>query len=149
MPANKILVFSLERSFGKKEKGIKTAAGKILQYLQLRNAEVEIYLAGDKVMKVLNKKFRGKNKAANVLSFSEPENFVRPPLFASHRINSAGPRALGEIYLNMGGIKEFSLEALLVHGILHLLEFDHERESDRIKMEKLEKEIIRDLHFMA
>ncbi len=142
MPANKIFVFCLEKKFSRKEKEIKVIAGKTLKYLRLSNVRADFYLAGNEAMKDLNKRFRGKDKAANVLSFPEPEKFIYPPALSSSRAKSKKPRVLGEIYLNLEQKGEFSPEHLIVHGVLHLLEFDHQRKGDRIKMEKLEKEIM-------
>jgi rRNA maturation RNase YbeY len=72
----------------------------------------------------------------NVLAFPAPKNFPRPDLVG---------RPLGEIYLNPRFIARAgdSLEYMLIHGFLHLLGYDHERERDRIAMERYERRLMR------
>lgn len=133
---SKISVFSLDKKFNKFEKEIKGIALKILKILKKEDVAVEIYLVGDKIMKELNKKFRGKNKAANVLSFVEPKNFPRPEIKG---------KFLGEIYLNFESSilnSQFSILYLLIHGLLHLSGYAHKKKNDRIKMEKKERSLI-------
>ncbi len=105
---------------------VKKTAGKILKILKKKNLEVEIYLTNHRMMRRLNKEFRGKDKVADVLSFNEPKNFISSP---------SKYKKIGEIYLNMSDVRC----QLLVHGLLHLLGYDHKGKNDRIKMEKLEQ----------
>lgn len=134
---NKILVIGLEKKFEKFEKKIKIAASKILKNLKQDGVQAEIYLAGDQEMKFLNKKFRGKDKAADVLSFNEPKNFISPP---------SKFKKIGEIYLNMSDIQSCPSASrcrmLLAHGLLHLLGYIHKKKNDRIKMEKIEQKLL-------
>ena len=139
---NKILVIGLKKKFGKFEK-IKISASKILKNLKQDGVQAEIYLLGDRDMKFLNKKFRGKDKAADVLSFNEPKNFVSPP---------SKFRRIGEVYLNMSDVRCQMLNVrcqmsdvrnrLLIHGLLHLLGYVHKKKNDRIKMEKIEQKLL-------
>ena len=129
--ANKITVVSLEKQFKKFEKDIKKAALAILKILNKDNVAVDIYLAGNAMMRRLNKEYRGKDKAANVLSFMEPLNFPHP---------ETKTRFLGEIYLNPQFLN-FPISQLLIHAILHLLGYTHKRKSDRMKMEKKENHV--------
>ena len=54
---------------------------------------------------------------------------------------------LGEIYLNPDCIEEQdeSLEYMALHGILHLLGYDHTRTHDRIRMERKERTVLKQL----
>lgn len=95
----------------------------------------EIFLLGDAKMKSIKKKFLSREKGpANVLSFGEPAGWPA----------EGGKRKLGEVYLNLDltGGKMEELSPLFLHGILHILGYDHKKKNDRIKMEKLEKKII-------
>jgi len=70
----------------------------------------------------------------DVLSFPEPDRFPHP-----------GRRRppLGEVYLNeklLQGPRE-RLDALLVHGTLHLIGYRHDRKRDTITMEMLERKL--------
>lgn len=77
-------------------------------------------------MRFLNNKFLHKNDAADVLSFSEPDNFPYP---------ESKFKPLGEIYINAGYLKNPALFSyLLIHGFLHLSGYDHKKKSDTIKM---------------
>ncbi len=75
---NEVLVFSLDKKFKELEKEVEVIGKKILEILKKNSVSVEIYLADARKMRFLNKKFRGKDKAASILSFEEPRNFVLP-----------------------------------------------------------------------
>ena len=87
---------------------------------------IEAYLINSRRMQDLNKRFRGKNKSTNVLSFAAPKNFPG--------------NKLGEVYLDPLYIEKHGedLDLMLVHGVLHILGYDHEKKGDRIKMERRE-----------
>jgi len=132
------------RVFGTVLQQKKTAAfvARLFSILDLREASVDIYYVSDVRMRALYKRSGGKDKVTNVLSFPQPAGFVDP---------EAGLGFLGEIYLAPSHIlkeaKELGIsrdeweKKLLVHGVLHLLGFDHEKETDAIEMEKKEKDI--------
>ncbi len=65
--------------------------------LKKRAAGVDVYLIDNAAMRVLNRKFRGKNKPTDVLSFVEPERFPHP---------ERKGRYLGEIYLAPDHIRD-------------------------------------------
>lgn len=133
--ATRVLIISSGVKFRKFGKGVKKTVVKILKILKKENIELEICLAGNKQMKALNKKFRKKNKPANVLSFREPEHFIYPKQSIGGKI-----KKIGEIYLNMENKdKIFSKEILLAHGILHLFGYEHKTKTGKIKMDKKEK----------
>lgn len=147
---NKIAVFSLKKKFKKFEKPVFSVAEELLETLNKDNFYLEIYLANNGIMKFLNKKFRNKNKAADVLSFNEPDGFPHPELVG--RGGTKRIKSIGEIYLNLTNDQQLTTNnscrlsvvscKLLMHGILHLLGYNHKEKSDRIKMEFLEKKLI-------
>lgn len=128
--SNKIIVISLEKRFEKFEDEVKKSVLEILKILKKPRVAVEIYLAGDRLMEKLNKEYRGKNKAANVLSFVEPGEFPHPEI---------KEKFLGEIYLNVADKTDMNF--LLIHALLHLFGYTHKKKSDRIKMEKKENHV--------
>jgi len=75
-------------------------------------------------MRTLNKKFRGKNQATDVLSFPALEIFARQghlgDLVICAEILEVQAREIGHS-------PKKELQVLLVHGLLHLLGYDHER----------------------
>jgi probable rRNA maturation factor len=115
------------------ERRAKGIIRKFLKILKNKNCCSEIYFVSSRKMKFLNKKFRNKNKAADVLSFPEPKNFPHP---------ESQKKILGEIYLKSPITNYKLLTILLAHGLLHLLGFRHQKKNDRIKMEKKEKFLV-------
>jgi len=107
-------------------------------------AEVSLLLSDDAEIKALNAAWRSKNVATNVLSF---------PL--GQPGNSDGAIHLGDIALARETVMREAGEAgiavrqhalhLVVHGLLHLLGYDHEAAADAEKMENLEVEILAEL----
>ena len=101
--------------------------------------EVSVVLATDAYVKKLNRKYRAQNKPTNVLSFP---SFADTPL-------EPGPILLGDVILAFetsrreARTEKKSLHAhanhLVVHGVLHLLGYDHVVERDAQKMERLER----------
>lgn len=104
----------------------------IAALLKLRKP-IDVFLVDGQTMRKLNKKYRKKDKTTNVLSFVTPLNF---PI-----------DALGEIYLDPKYIekKNEDIIFMMLHGVLHILGYDHERNSDRIVMEKKEKQLMKKL----
>lgn len=144
---NKISTISLKNDFKKLEKKFSLVARKILKILKKENISVDIYLADNKLMRALNKKMRGKDKVANVLSFEYPNEFIGIPLdrriTRNERRITQKIKPIGEVYLNVEmDNKIFPKEFLLAHGILHLLGYDHVTEEEGEKMSKKEKMII-------
>lgn len=106
-----------------------------------RGAEAGVALASDAFIRRLNASYRGKDAPTNVLSFP----FQAPP--------TAGEgRYLGDLVLACETIRREAQERriprlhhvqhLVVHGLLHLLGHDHERDAEAEAMEGLEAEIL-------
>ena len=104
------------------------------------NKELSISCVSEEESKTLNKKYRGKNKSTNVLSFSLDKNLTKDSL-------------IGDIILCIEIIKkeakEYSkdfenrLKHMIIHGFLHLLNFEHKEKHERLKMEDLEITIMK------
>lgn len=107
----------------------------------LEPCEACIALSSDAHVQMLNAGFRGKDKPTNVLSFPAPESPV-----------ALTPRQLGDIVLARETIEHEAAERgipfadhlrhLTVHGLLHLLGYDHETDGDAFEMESLETDIL-------
>ena len=90
-------------------------------------------------MAIMNEKFRGKTGPTDILTFS----YYSPQLTSSD--------TAGEIYLCLEKIKLYAeeagktykeqLEYIVIHGLTHLMGYDHESEKDWQEMEKVEKKI--------
>ena len=102
----------------------------------LSGTSLNIRIVDDKEMISLNKKFRSKNSSTNVLSFTNED------------ISSSITRDLGDIAINYDFIRKESKEQsknfddhmihMLIHGIYHILGFDHEDDEMAERMEKKE-----------
>ena len=117
------------------EKKLHASAVKILRTLDIRGASLDIFLLPHAEIKALKAKFIKKMTEPNVLSFPEPRAFPHP---------EGAKKYLGEVYLNRDILKKSPERAvpLLVHGVLHLLGYDHEKKSDKGKMERLERDVL-------
>ena len=101
-----------------------------------------LLLSGRKEIKSLNKKFRKKNKATDVLSFPF---YTKKELH--QRLINEKEIYLGDIIINLNEIKEkkklknFKTEFnnLWIHGLVHLFGHDHKKEKDFLEMKEIEK----------
>lgn len=104
--------------------------------------ELAIVLTDDSAMRALNRRWRGKDRPTNVLSF---------PAMAQRRERGA-PRLLGDIVIAFETTareaaaehKPFlhHLAHLAVHGYLHLLGYDHDADKAAVAMEGLETKVL-------
>ena len=103
---------------------------------------LSLLLAGNKEITNLNKKFRKKRKSTDVLSFPfQTKNNLKKKLMTEKEIY------LGDIIVNLDKIKnktpqkKFKNEfnSLWIHGLVHLLGYDHKTNKDFVKMTKIEK----------
>ena len=105
-------------------------------FLKNKKINFSIQLAGNKEIKLLNKKFRKKSKSTDVLSFPY-NNFNTLKKLKKKDIY------LGDIILNYYKIKKKSFKEnfnkLWIHGFLHLVGHKHKKNNDYYKMNKLEK----------
>ena len=99
-------------------------------------------LGGDALIRRLNRTYRGKDKPTNVLSF--PSDEMALPLLGDV-IVAQGVTAREARSENKALGAHFS--HLVVHGVLHLLGYDHGCERDAAVMERLESAIMAQLGF--
>jgi probable rRNA maturation factor len=105
-----------------------------------QEAELAIRLVDDEESRRLNHQYRGKDKSTNVLSFPVdlPEE-VASPLLGDLVICAPVVRREAE----QQGKSEYAHWAhMVVHGVLHLLGYDHQNADDATAMESLEREIL-------
>ena len=106
-----------------------------------RAAELSLVLGGDPLVRSLNWRWRGRDRATNVLSFPAGGEAV-----------GEGPLLLGDVVLayetvareaeTQGKTLAAHLSHLVAHGVLHLLGFDHESDEEARRMEGLERRIL-------
>ena len=107
-----------------------------LKHFKEKSKNFTIFLTNSKKMKDLNKKFRNKNKTADVLSFP----FDKKKKY-KHNIYLGDIAISYEIIKKRSKTSDFFLEfdKMWIHGYLHLLGHDHKKDKDYKKMQKLEK----------
>lgn len=127
-----MLVRSLDRRLSRYEKPLRETAEGFFKFNKTRRV-VEIYIVNSSQMRKLNFKYRGIDKATDVLAIEAPE-------FPNQREDY-----IGEVYLNPSYLKSkpYDVHYILVHGLLHLLGFTHQGKSDNMEMEKREKEVLK------
>ncbi len=108
------------------------------------DAEVGVYITGDETVRDLNRRYAGEDKPTDVLSFSlqEGEEFASPDdLLRLGEVIISYPTA--ERQAREAG-RETSAEVahLLVHGLLHLLGYDHAEPEDESVMKAREQELL-------
>lgn len=116
------------------------AARLALQEGNVSQGELSIALVDDDRIKELNSIYRREDKATDVLSFPLDEELLGDVVISVPRA-----RDQSEEY---GCTLEFELSFLVVHGVLHLLGFDHEEDEERTDMRKREKRILAELGFL-
>ena len=107
--------------------------------------ELSVSIVGDRSIRVINREYLGKDRPTNVISFSLQEGDC----------GGINPHALGDVLISAdtaareaeeGGMELFErLSFLLLHGILHLCGYDHERsgEAEALKMQQKEQQLFR------
>lgn len=122
-------------------------AQRILDALGCPEAELSVSVVGDRTIRVLNREYLGRDKATNVISFAMQEG----------EFGSINPGLLGDVVISVDTAAREAEEAgqtflerlyfLLLHGILHITGYDHERsgEAEATRMEAKEREIFSQL----
>ena len=128
------------QQFSDAEAIVRRAAEAALADTSASGVEIGVVLTDDAKMRALNRTWRGKDTATNVLSFPAPAD------------GSTEPRLLGDVVLAYETIAREAAEQripardhlahLTVHGVLHLLGHDHENDRDAETMERREREIL-------
>jgi len=135
-----IRVLKRKRQGKPKTADIRKKAGIILAELGLENAELSILLTDDNEIHALNRDYRGKDKPTDVLSFSQTEG----------DFGDIDADMLGDVVISLntalrqaienGHSAEREIDVLLIHGILHLAGYDHEKDEKEARaMRKKER----------
>ena len=114
-----------------------------LKYMEISSVDFNIILVDENKIHEINKEYRGIDRATDVISFA---------LEDSKDVEFEGYRLLGDIYICdkkvLEQAKEYShsvkreLSFLAIHGLLHLLGYDHMNEKDEKVMFALQEEIL-------
>jgi len=109
-------------------------------------SELSLVFTDDAHIRTLNAGWRGKDKPTNVLSF---------PAFPG-RLHGKLPPMLGDVVLSAETMASEALAEgkpladhithLIIHGVLHLIGYDHETDAEAEEMEEMERHILAGLH---
>lgn len=147
-----ILIKNTQRSIFVDVKKLQNDIEKILHSLGYDDFDIGIWLTTNKTIHKYNRDYRHKDKPTDILSFS-----FYPGLKPGERISAKNSedKNLGDLIISVEYVqkaaKEFQqtleqrLQILLVHGICHLLGYDHERDEDYKVMQKKENFLLKKL----
>lgn len=140
-------IYPEELSFPEEIKeNVRMAAEKVAVLYGVPTAEVSVTLTNNAHIHALNKKYRQIDRPTDVLSFALNES-EEPEIADGPEIN-----VLGDIIISVERAEEQAAEYghsvrremafLTVHGMLHLLGYDHMEEADRLEMEREQKYVM-------
>jgi len=119
---------------------IKRSSVKILRILESENSELSLTFVDNAGIADINRQYLGRNYPTNVIAFSMNEG----------EFGDVNPDILGDIIISTetalrdaeaGDLSlEDELDYLIIHGVLHLLGYDHELPGEAKKMKEKEKE---------
>ena len=127
---------------------IRSTVLKIMKMLDCADKELSISLVNDDDIQELNKHYLGRDKTTNVISFSIQEG----------EYGNINPQLLGDVIISVdtamkdaakGKLSiEQEIDFLMIHGILHLLGFNHEdtSQAETNRMRQKEKDLFNKLH---
>lgn len=128
---------------------LERVAGHLLKAFGLDEGELSVVLCDDPFIHPLNRDWRGKDRPTDVLSFAQREG---------EEADEDDP-VLGDVVISVetaarqaaerGHSLEHELRVLLVHGVLHLLGYDHEDDEEAEEMEALERDLLAELPALA
>jgi probable rRNA maturation factor len=139
----KIYIENRQKRLKIKKLNLRRVARRILSVSGCPDAELSVLIVDDAEIRTINRDYLGRDKATNVISFAMQEG------------EGAGvqPGLLGDVVISADTAERDAFEAsisfeselyfLLLHGILHLLGYDHERgtKAEAMRMEAREREI--------
>ncbi|MBQ1335848.1 MAG: rRNA maturation RNase YbeY [Selenomonadaceae bacterium] len=131
------------------EENVRRAIEKVGELYGVEDSEVSVTLTNNAYIHTLNKEYRNMDRPTDVLSFALNES-EEPEIEGSF-----GANALGDIIISVERAEEQAEEYghslrrevafLTVHGMLHLLGYDHMEEEEREEMEKEQRFVMEQL----
>tara|TARA_B100001094_G_C17547024_1_gene491884 strand:+ start:99 stop:548 length:450 start_codon:yes stop_codon:yes gene_type:complete len=116
---------------------------KIIKFSSNNEISISFLLTSNSEIKLLNQKYRNKNKPTNVLSFPMNENIENKNYLGDVVI--ACEKIIDESYEQ--NIKKYKyLSKMTIHGVLHLLGYKHDTDRQFNKMNSIEKNILEEMY---
>ena len=119
------------------------------------DVELGLVITSQERVQQLNRSYRGKDEPTDVLAFymtsveetgAEPPSFIVPPDGVSHlgEVIISCPQAIIQAKEHRHSVKK-EIAVLIIHGVLHLLGYDHDKPELERQMKAKEKEILRSI----
>jgi probable rRNA maturation factor len=134
-----VFIEVLERSSPVPQEALRRLAGLVLRAEGYAGHRLTLVLSDSARLRRLNRKYRGRDRVTDVISFAMLEG----------RANPAAARELGDIYISIPRARKQArqyrvsfpeeLRRLVVHGLLHLLGYDHIRSGPAARMRQKEE----------
>lgn len=147
-----ILIKNSQRTYPIDKKNITKTIQKILNLVGYDTFDIGIWLTNNKTIALYNKEYRHKEGPTDILSFPYYTELKAGQAIVPQSTEEAN---LGDIIISLEYVytsdrwnltpQEERLPILLVHGICHLLGYDHESEQDYLVMHKKEQELLHDI----
>ncbi len=140
---NKFDIFNETSEDIKELEEIEKVVNFALEYQNIENSMFNIIIVDEEKIREINKNYRGRDSVTDVISFAleDDKTFVTSDL-----------RILGDIYICLKRAKDQAIEYghsflrelsfLTIHGLLHLLGYDHMKEEDEKIMFELQERIL-------
>ena len=131
-------------------KHLNKIAEKTLEVAKFKKpTEISLVIVGEKRIRLLNKKFRGIDMITDVLSFGDEEvksgsaKFISPPnkIIYLGEIFICYSQAIKQVKQKKHSVKK-EMAILLIHGILHLLGYDHKGNYEDSEMKNIEERVL-------
>jgi len=137
------------KTYARYEKVYLEIMSKALKYLKIKADPIlSVSYVDNEFIHKMNKQYRGIDRPTDVISFA----FLDSENDKQQVLKTKGPVVLGDIYISLDKAKEQAeeyghpldreLRFLFVHGLLHLLGYDHMKKEDEEIMFKLQEEIL-------
>ncbi|MGB9769595.1 MULTISPECIES: rRNA maturation RNase YbeY [Caldisericum] len=138
----RVEILNKVRKFKVNKTGIKNVVDSIFNELNVKEkGQISIVLLSKNAIREINKRYRKKDKPTNVLSFQidyEKGKNIYGEILISPEVAQNEAKKLGN---NFNDYFIF----LIIHGVLHLLGYDHEKDDERIVMEQLEEKLLKEI----
>lgn len=141
-------VFNQTEENIKEVKTIKKVLKHVIKKEKLKKVEFNVIIVDNSYIKKINKEYRNIDKVTDVISFA----------LEDYKDIDYGYRLLGDIYISLDKAKEQAsdynhslkreLSFLSVHGLLHLLGYDHMTDEEEMVMFAKQDEILQDLNII-
>ena len=132
---------TVDKSYRKYDEDLHILFNDIISHFELDENDLTVILVKDKYMRKINKQYRNKDYATDVISFANEDDSLEENY-----------NYLGDIFINVEATNRQAIQLghsyrreysfLFMHGMLHCLGFDHIKKEDEVIMIEKQKEII-------